>query len=142
MVAIPGATPLATPLVVGVFETVATVTSLEVHITLASSVRSRVEPSENVAVTVNCTVNPAAAVGLVGVTSSDASVASVTVMVVDPATGPMCATMSAVPGATPVTTPRVPAAFDTVAIAGALVDHVTLLVTSSVVPSENVPVAV
>src|SRR6476660_6094017 len=112
----------------------------EDHTTL--SVRSRVDPSENVPVAVKCTVKPAGTLGAAGATSIDASVALVTVNVVDPAMPAELAPMSVEPCATGVARPLDPAAFEMLAMAGIVECQTARLVTSKVDPSENVPVAV
>ena len=132
--AMPGETPVASPLALPVFETVAMPGLLVDHV--ARSVKSSVVPSEKVAVAVSCTSNPAGTVGFTGVTPIDTRVASDTVTEVDPSTPSRLAVMVEDPGATPVSCPRLPAALDTVAIPGLLVVHVACSVTSRLVPSE------
>ena len=79
---------------------------------------------------------------MVGVTAIEDRVAAVTVNVVEPMRAPEVAVMVAVPIERAVVRPLLPAAFDTVAVASADDDQVTLSVRSSVVLSVYVPVAV
>ena len=86
----------------------------------------------------NCFVVPLAMLGFVGVTAIDTSVAGVTVRVVDPDMLPDVAVIVDVPAAAEVASPELfivaTSAFDEC--------QVTNVVTSIVVPSEYVPVAV
>lgn len=93
-------------------------------------------PSVKVPVAENCCFVPSAMDGADGVTAIDASMADVTVRVVDPAIGPEAAEIVVVPGATLVANPRVPAALLIVATAAALDVHCTVPVMSCVVASE------
>ena len=73
----------------------------------------------------SCCVVPLAMLGLVGVTAMDTSFAAVTVSVVEPETVPTAAAMVVVPAATPVASPLLPAALDTVATEVLVEDQVT-----------------
>lgn len=92
-------------------------------------------------VAVSCSWVPAAIVGLLGVIAIDTSVAFVTVNVVDPVRPWSKALIVAVPGATPVATPSLPAAFEIVATVVFVVVQVATVVMSAVEPSLNVPIA-
>ena len=89
-------------------------------------------PSERIAVAVKGCVRPAGRLAFEGATSMDTRVAVVTVTVVDPATPLEIAVIVLVPDmvALLVTSPREPAALDTVAIVGLLEVHVTRSVQS------------
>ena len=114
--------------------------SLESH--EASSVTSALLPSEKVAVAVKARASPTLTVGSIGVTSIDTSVgAAVTVSVVAAAIPSRSARMVVVPGATPVTRPLRPGAFETVAVSGALDDQTTVCVRFLVAPLAYVPIA-
>jgi hypothetical protein len=78
IVAPPPDTPSARP----VGPTVDTEGAAEFHV--AWLVKSTVDPSENVPVAVNCSLVPAAMLGLAGLTAIDRSAAGATVIVVEP----------------------------------------------------------
>ena len=105
-------------------------------------------PSVRVASAVNCRVAFRASMSPVvaGVTAIEATTGAVTVTVMCPTLEPLAAllvaVMSTVPTATPVTRPRWPAAFETVAVAGVAEAQVTAVVMTWVEPSVNVPVAI
>ncbi len=99
MVAVPGATAVASPLSF----TVATVAAEEVHLTVL--LRFCVLPLLYVPVAVNCWVLPAATEALAGVTESDVKTAAVTVSVAEPVIAPDLAVMVVVPGASVVANP-------------------------------------
>src|SRR5258708_11037185 len=82
--------------------------------------------------------------GPAGVTAMLTSVAAVTVSVVEPAMSEngCVAVIVAVPSPSPLATPSLPAALETVAIEADDVDQLTVVVRSCVVPSVYVPVAV
>jgi len=82
-----------------------------------------------------------ATLGPAGAKAIEVSVASLTVSDAEPELPERYAVMVAVPKLRPVASPCVPAAFETVATAVELDDHVTRLVMSSVEPSLYVPVA-
>jgi len=110
---------------------------------LTMAVRSCVLLSVKVPVAVNCSVVPAAMVGLAGVTPIDTSVAEPTVTVTAGEVMPLKAALTwAWPGAAAVTRPAVPAALLTAATAGVEDLQVTRLVRSCVWLSEYRPVAV
>lgn len=90
---------------------------------------------------VNCCVVPGAMLGLVGFTAMDTSVAEVTVSEVVPDMLPEVAVIVVEPGATEVDNPLEPPALLMAAIAAIEELHVTVVVRSCVVLSENVPVA-
>jgi hypothetical protein len=83
-------------------------------------------------VAVNCTVVPAVAVGVAGVTAMDFKVAAVTVSVVLPETPPDVAEIVELPAATAVATPEALI----VAVAGVPEAHVTDAVMFFVLLSE------
>jgi len=91
----------------------------------------RVFPFVSFNVVVSVVVPPAVSVVLLGLTATEATGASVTVMVDDPDAVPLVAVMVAVPGATPVTTP--PA--ETLAVVFALDVQVTARPTSTLPPA-------
>jgi hypothetical protein len=133
---------LASPLLPLALLIVATVVSDERHVTAV--VRSDVELSLKVPIAVNCWPRPSATAGAVGVTAIDTSTAVVTVSGVAPAT-PVLLSVAVIvvePGAALAARPALPAALLTVAVAGFDELQVTRAVTSSVVESLNVPVAV
>jgi len=99
MVAVPGATLVASPALF----TVATATADELH--LAVLLRFCVLPLLYVPVAVNCWVLPAATEALAGVTESEVKTAAVTVSVAEPVIAPDLAVMVVVPGATVVANP-------------------------------------
>jgi hypothetical protein len=137
-VAIPlslGVSPLA-----AVLPTVATATFEDAQV--ADSVTFCVVASEKVSVAVNACVVPFGADGAAGVSARLTATASVTVTLVLAVNVSNSADTEAVPGALAVTLPLSRAASPTDALAGALEVHVALVVTSYVVESENVAVAV
>jgi hypothetical protein len=136
----PGDIPVATPFEPATFDIAATKLALDDHVT--NAVRSCVVESENTPVAVKAWVRPAGTEGLVGVILSESKTTGVTVNVVEPEIEPNCAEICVEPADTPVATPFEPAAFDIGATAASADDHVTDVVRSRVVPSENVPVAV
>ena len=129
MVAIPGATPLATPPLL----TVATDGFDELQ--AAWVVIVWVPPSEYVPTAVNCWMDP---ISMPGVTDMEDSVAAVTDMAVLADILPEVAETVAAPAATPVARPLLL----TVAIDVFNEVQVTCVVISWVVPSEYVPVAI
>jgi hypothetical protein len=110
----PAATEVASPFEPAALLMEATPVSEEPH--TAELVRSWVDPSEYVPVTVNCRFVPLTILGLVGVRSRETRVAGVTVSVVDAETPPDVAVIVVEPAATEVASPREPAALLTVAI--------------------------
>ena len=104
---------------------------------LTDAVISRVVPSENVPVAVNCWVDPTGMIGLAGVTAMEDTVEELTVRVVNPEIVPEAAVMVAVPAATAVARPLL----STVATEVLDEFQVTDAVISWVDPSENVAVA-
>src|SRR5688572_20252903 len=90
---------------------------------------------------VNCNDVPSAIVGSVGETSTDCSVAAVTVIVVEPLMPLNVAVISALPMFTAVATPWFGATFVIVATLMLFDNHVACVVRSCVVPSVNTPVA-
>jgi hypothetical protein len=95
-----------------------------------------------VPVVVNCRVVPRAMLGFVGLIARDTSVAVVTVSVVDAETPPTAAVIVVIPAATAVALPLEPAALLMVATAVSDEVQVADVVTSCVLLSEYVPVAV
>jgi hypothetical protein len=140
IVDVPTATVVALPLVPATLLMVATATADELQVT--DAVRSCVVLSEKVPVAVNCWGVPRAMLGFVGVTAMETRVADVTVRVVEPEMPPEVAVIVAVPAATAVALPLVPAALLMVAKDAADELQVTEVVRSCVVLSEKVPVAV
>src|SRR4029077_2758861 len=126
-------TPTAVPKPVALI--VATVAVAEAHAALPSTC---VELSLNVPVAVNCCVAPLLIDGFAGVTAIDTSVAGVTVSSVEPVMLPLVAEIVEVPVPTLVASP-VLLIVATVPVAEA---HAAVVVMSSVLASENVPVAV
>ena len=124
--AVPAATPVARP----VLEIVATAGASELQV--AEAVTSWVLPSENVPVSVNCCVAPAAKLDPLGLMATETSVAAVTTIVDCPVMPASCASMLAVPCETPVASP----AGVTDATCAFEVVHVTRLLKSSELPSE------
>src|SRR5688500_17163713 len=116
----PGLTAVAKPFVT--FDTVAAVAFVDVHVAVA--VRSCVEPFVKIPVAVYCSVLPSATDAFVGVTSIDASVAPVTVNVVEPVTPPKTAEIVVEPGSIAVARPCEPLALEIVAAAIVVDDHV------------------
>jgi hypothetical protein len=123
--------PVARPLAL----IVATLVLLEVNV--APGVRSCVEPSEYVPVAVNCCVTPFAMIGLVGVTVIRASVAGVTVSVVEFTVEPCEQVIVVWPVASAVAMP----AAEMLATVGDEELHVAVAVMSCVEPSVKTPVA-
>src|SRR5205823_4152375 len=111
------------------------------HVT--NVVMSAVVPSLYVPVATNCCVVPFGMLGDDGVTSMLFRTAAVTVNFVDPFTldTVSVAVIVVVPGAIAVASPSESFALETVATPASEDDHVTVVVTSDVVPSLNVPVA-
>ena len=103
MVAVPGAIPLANPLVPAVSLTVATDSGDEVHDT--ELVRFSVLPSANVPMALSCAAVCCATVAPFGVTCTEISGDDSTTRLPLPLTGPNCAVMVAVPADCPVTWP-------------------------------------
>jgi len=132
MVAEPTVTAVVRPPVL----TVATAVFDEVQVT--EMVISRVVPSENVPVAVNCWVAPTDRLGLDGVTAMEDRVAEFTVTVVLPEIVPEVAVMVVTPVVRAVARPLLL----TVAIVVSEELQVTCVVISWVVPSAYVPVAV
>ena len=120
--------------------TVATAGPSEVHVAVA--VRSCELPSPNVPVAMNACFVPRAMDALSGVTASDTSAPEVTINVVEPCTPPRLAEMTAEPLPAPVANPPLPSPLLIVAVEGVSELHDALAVTSWVLPSVNVPVAV
>lgn len=137
---VPVATDVARPCEPGAFETVAVAAVPEFHVT--SAVRSCVDASVYVPVAVSCFVRPSGMLGFVGVTAIETSVAGVTVSAAVPLIVPSVAVIVVAPTAAAVARPREPAAFEIVAVATRLDDHVTCVVRSWVVRSVYVPIAV
>jgi hypothetical protein len=140
IVAVPFVWVLAVPWEPVALEIEATASLDELQVTWV--VKSWVEPSEKVPVAVNETVRFAGRLGLVGVTAMEASVAAVTVRLVEPVLPESAAEMVVVPTARVVARPFEPAASETVAVLTSDDDQVTWSVMSCVVLSEYVPVAV
>ena len=101
MVAVPGASPVANPIVPPVLFTVATDAGDEVHD--AELVRSCVLPSANVPIALNCTPVCCATVAWAGVICSDIIGEDSTNRLATPLIEPCRAVMVAVPGDWPVT---------------------------------------
>jgi hypothetical protein len=128
----PEVTPVANPFA----PIVAAVAFEEDHVT--ELVRSCVLLSENVPVALNCKVEPTATEEFAGVMAMETSVAAVTLRPVDPVTEPCFAEIVVdCPEVTPVANPFAPI----VAAVAFEEDHVTELVRSCVLLSENVPTA-
>jgi hypothetical protein len=133
IVVIPGEMTVARPLLL----TVATDGFDELQVTRV--VISWVVPSEYVPVAVNCRVNPTCTVGLAGVTVMEERIAAAaTVRVAFPEIVPEVAVMVAVPAEMAIARPLLL----TTATDGFAELQVTSVVTSKLVPSEYVPVAV
>ena len=133
MVEVPAATAVAKPLLF----TVATEVVDELQMTWV--LVSKLVPSENVPVAVNCTVIPGGVLGmlgLAGLSDMELRVTKVTVMVVIPEMAPEVAVITAVPRPIPMTKP----VLSTVAMESLDELHVACFVMSKVVPSENMPV--
>ena len=91
----------------------------------------------------NCSVVPLGIDGLAGVTAIDTSVAAVMVRVVEAAMEPEVAVIVPIPNALLAASPWLPAVLLTVARVGTTEKlQVTRLVTSCVLPSVKIPVAV
>src|SRR5262245_65188302 len=140
MVAFPAPTAVPNPCEPGAFETETTAGTELNQVTW--SVRSWVVASVKTPVAVNCPDVPRATVRFDGVTSMLASVAPVTVRLVDPVTPSFDAVIVATPAPRPVARPSLPAAFDTVATAPLELSQATCAVRSWTVASEKTPVAV
>ena len=108
IVALPFATPVASPCEPDVLEMLATEVVPDVQFTAV--VRFWVVLSENVPVTLNCSVLPISMNGSAGVTASDLSTAEPTVSTVEPVTPSIVALIVVVPCPTPVATPCDPEA--------------------------------
>lgn len=108
-----------------------------VELQVALKLMSCVDPSLNVAVATNCLTTPSGMLLLAGVTASETMVALVIVKVADPDIEPDEAAIDVVPGETAVTTP----VLLTDATPGCEELHITELVTSCIVPSVKVPMA-
>ena len=135
MVEIPPATDVAKPPLV----IVATAILDELQMTWV--LISKLVPSENAPVAVNCWVIPAGVIGmlrLAGLRDMEVRVAEVTIMVVVPEMSPEVAVIVAVPGPIPVTKP----VLSTVAAESLDELQVAWVVILKLVPSENMPVAV
>jgi hypothetical protein len=132
IVAVPGSTLVASPIVE---EMVATVGALELHCTLP--VMSWVLPSLNVPVAVNCCVTPSGSVGIAGVTAIETRVADVTVTFAEPLIEAEVAVTPVPPIATLLAAPRLL----TVAMLEFALLQVAVAVRSRVLPSLYVPVA-
>jgi hypothetical protein len=135
IVAVPTPAPFATPSLPAALETVAIEPDDVDQLTVF--VRSCVLPSVYVPVAVKRWVVPFAMLGVPGVTATLTSVAAVTVSVVEPAikeTGTV-AVIVAVPTPSPLATPSLPEALETVAIEPDDVDQLTVFVRSCVLPS-------
>jgi hypothetical protein len=102
MVEVPAARDVAKPLLI----IVATAILDELQVTWV--LISKLVPSENAPVAVNCWVIPAGMLGMLGLAGlrdMEVRVAEVTIMVVLPEMCPEAAVMVAVPGPIPMTTP-------------------------------------
>ena len=132
MVVVPGATALASP--PGAMVAVAVVPEVQT----AELVTSWAGPEVKLAVAMNCCVVPLAIVGLPGVTTTEMTVALVTVRVALPDTAPTAAEMAVCPGSTEVASP-VPS---TVAVAGVPDIQLAVAVTSRMLASLKVAIAV
>jgi hypothetical protein len=119
---------------------IATVASDELHVTTV--VRSCVLPSVYVPVALNCCVVPRAIVGLCGVIAIDASTAGFTISGTAALTPPELIPIVVVPVPSVVASPAVPAESLMVATVATVELQCPDCVTSWVVPSVNVPVAV
>jgi hypothetical protein len=138
----PTADDVASPLEPAELLMAATAAADEFQVT--DAVRSCVVLSENVPVAVNCCVVPLTMLGLVGVTAMDASIAGVTVRVVNPDILPHVAVIVVEPADDEVASPLEvePIALLMAATSAADEFQVASAVRSCVVLSENVPVAV
>jgi hypothetical protein len=140
IVVAPGVSDVAKPMVPGALLMVATDVEDELQITVV--VRFCVVPSSKVPVAVNCWLVPKAMLGLVGVTAMETSAAGVTVKVVLPVIPLELAVIVVAPGVSDVAKPMDPAELSIVAIDVEDELQLTRVVTSFVVPSEYIPVAV
>jgi len=131
IVALPTATPVATP------EPATVAIALAEVLQVTEFVKSRELPSLKMPFAENCWVVPAAMDVEPGRTLIETSVAAVTLSVVDPEIPFELAVMVVVPGPVPVASPEAPM----VATDPTLETQVTL-VSTCVLPSPNVPVAV
>lgn len=136
IVALPAATPVASPLLPTMSLTVAIDAGDDVH--EADCVRSCVLPSANVPMALNCASVCCATLALAGVICSDTSAADSTTTAIVPLIEPSCALMVALPADCPVSWP----ALLTLATLPADELQLTELVIVWVLPSLNVPVAV
>jgi hypothetical protein len=134
-VTVPSETPVSTPVML----TVATRGSLTDHKTPVVNGRVVPSPHENMAVAVNICVSPTGTLATAGATTIRLKSPSATVSVAVAEISLKPAVIVAIPPETPRARPVV--AF-TVATAGALDDHVTIDVTSTVLPSARTAVAV
>jgi hypothetical protein len=134
LVAVIVADPSATPVTRPVAFTVATVGSLEPHVTTRPV---NTPPAESFVTAVNCVVPVMRMTALGGATATVLTGTSDTVMVLVPLFVSLVAVIVAVPGATAVTTP----AADTVATAVLLEPHVTTRSVTTL-PAVSVTVAV
>jgi hypothetical protein len=139
IVVVPAATAVASPGLPAALLIVATPGTEETQVTVV--VRSWLVPSLKIPTAVNGRVVLTPIVGLVGVASSARSVAVVTVSVVVPVTPWKVALIVAVPAATAVASPGLPAALLIVATLGFAELQVTEDVNACVVPSGRIPVA-
>ena len=135
MVGAPAAKAVARPVLL----TVATDVFEEFQVTCV--VISRLVPSENVPVAVNCWVTPSGTLGILGVTgitTIEIKVPEFTVRIVLPETVPKVAVMVAVPPETAVASPLL------LTVATSVFDEfqVACVVISKLAPSEKVPMAV
>ncbi len=131
----PAPTEVANPLLV----IVATAMWDELHVTW--SLISKLVPSENVPMAINCWVIPAGALGMLGLAglrNMEIRFAGVTLTIVIPEMFPEAAVMVAIPKPIPKTKPVLST------VATELLDelHVTWFEISDLVPSPNIPVAV
>lgn len=132
----PGATLVATPKFPEFVPTAATAVSVELHATTLET--SCVDESLKVPVAVNVLRAPVGIVGFAGVMITEEMVALLTLKGTEALIDPKVAVMSTDPGATPFPSPLMDPTLSTV---GADDDHVTTWVTSWVLPSLKVPVA-
>jgi len=136
MVAVPGATPVAKPLVGDALLTVAIDAGDEVQLT--ELVRFCVLLSANVPMALNWVAVCSATLAIAGVTVTELRLDDSTTNAAVPLTEPCCAVMIAVPADWPVTWPKL------LMLATLVAEElqVTTSVTLAVEPSLNVPVAV
>lgn len=131
--------PIAFVVAIPRLEIVSTLVLDEFHVAIA--VKSCVVPSVNVPVAVNCWWSPSAMVVFPGETTIVFSTAGVTLRGAFPEIPPELAVMVALPTAIAFARPRFPEKL-ILATAGWEEVHATLVVTSRVLPSEKLPVAV